>query len=106
MDQTYARKAEEEATKCQLALEDRLSMLQHELEARYKDKLDSELTLHRNRELVKVRLEERERYQQELAKERQTLQHMHQLKLDEMKKSEQRMLEKYRRKEQVQKKAG
>ena len=98
---TYARKAEEESLKCQASLDDRLLTLQRDLEARYKHQLESELTLYQTRELAKVRQEERDRYREELAREREGLQQVHQLKLEEVKRSEQHMLEKYRRKEQV-----
>lgn len=101
LDISYARRAEEESIKCQLSLEDRLSAFQRDLEARYKQQLESELALHCNRELVKARQEERDRYQEELGKIKENLRHMHQLRLEDVKKSEQCMIEKYRRKEQV-----
>lgn len=101
MDITYARKAEEESIKCQATLEDRLLALQRDLEARYKHQLESELALYRNREIAKVRQEERDGHREELAKEKESLHCQHQLRLEEGKKSEQRMTEKYRRKEQV-----
>lgn len=101
LDASYARKAEEESMKCMLSLEDRLSTLQSDLEARYKQRLEEEMTLYRSRELARVKEEERDRYQDKMAKEKQDLYHIHQLKLDDAKKAEQRLIEKYRRKEQV-----
>ena len=101
LDASYARKAEEESIKCMLSLEDRLSTLQCDLEARYKQQLEEEMTLYRSRELARVREEERDRYQGKMTKEKQDLHHIHQLKLDDAKKAEQRLVEKYHRKEQV-----
>ncbi len=101
LDTSYARRAEEESAKCQLSLEDRLSAFQRDLEARYKRQLETELTLYRSRELAKARLEERQRYQEELAKEKEVVYHAHQVRMEEVRKSEQRIMEKYRRKEQV-----
>ena len=87
--------------KCQLSLEDRLSGFQRDLEARYKQQLETEMYLYRNRVLAKARQEERDRFREELAKERADLNRTHQAKLEDMKKTEQRLVEKYRRKEQV-----
>lgn len=101
LDISYARRAEEESVKCRSSVEDRLSAFQHDLEARYKQQLETELSLYRSKELARARQEEREQHREELAKEKSELHHTHQLKLEEVKKSEQRMMEKYRRKEQV-----
>lgn len=101
LDISYARKAKEESVKCQFSLEDKLRTFQRDLEARYKQQLETELGLYRSRELAKARQEERDRYREELAKERADLHYVHQLRLEDVKKSEQRMVEKYRRKEQV-----
>ena len=101
LDTSYARKAEEESAKCRVSLEDRLTSFQRDLEARYKQQLETELALHRSRELAQARQEERERLQEELAREKEALHHAHQMKLEEAKRAEQHMMEKYRRKEQV-----
>jgi oral-facial-digital syndrome 1 protein len=101
LDISYARRAEEESVKCQLSVEDRLLSFQRDLEVRYKQQLETELELYRSRELAKVRQEERDRHREELAKEKSDLQCAHQLKLEEVRKSEQRLVEKYRMKEQV-----
>ena len=101
LDASYARRTEEECIKCQFSLEDRLLAFRQDLEARYKQQLETELTLYRSRELSRLRQEERESYRQQMAKERADLNHVHQLKLEEARKAEHRMEEKYRRKEQV-----
>lgn len=101
LDVSYARRAEEESMKCRYSVEDRLSEFQRDLEIRCKQQLETELSLYRSKELAKAKQEERDRYREELAKEKSVLHHAHQLKLEEVKKSEQHMMEKYRRKEQV-----
>ena len=101
LDVSYARKAQEESVKCRHSMEDRLLGFQHDLEARYKQHLDAELDLYRSKELARARQEERDRCRGELAKERADLHQAHQVKLEAIRKSEQDMMEKYRRKEQV-----
>lgn len=101
LDISYARRAEEESMKCRSSVEDRLSAFQLDLEAKYKRQLETELGLYRSKELARARQEERDRYREELAKEKSDLHRAHQLKLEDVKKSEQRMMEKYRQKEQV-----
>lgn len=98
---SYARRAEEESMKSHLSLESRLEAFQRELEARYKQQLESELALHRNREIARARQEERDRCREELSKEKEDLYRTHRLRLEEVRKSEQNMIEKYHRKEQV-----
>jgi len=101
LDISYARKAEEESARSQQSIEDRLLALQRDLEARYKQRLEAEISQFRSRELAKVRQKEKEQYQQEIEKEKAELHCRHQLRLDEVKRSEQQLMEKYHRKEQV-----
>lgn len=102
LDVSYARRAEEESMKCRFSVEDRLSTFQRDLEARYKQQLETELSLYRSKELARARQDTKEQLREELAKEKAESHHAHQLKLKDVTKSEQRMVEKYRRKEQVQ----
>ena len=74
---------------------------QRDLEAQYKSQLETELSLYKSRELAKVRMEEREKYQQELASERVGATVAHQKKIEELRKTEQQMMDRYRKKEQV-----
>ncbi len=74
---------------------------QRDLEAQHKHQLETELSLYKNRELAKVKIEERERYQRELTGERLEITLAHQKKIEELRKLEQQMLERYRKKEQV-----
>ena len=101
LDQSYAQKAEQHSVRCQQNLEERLSAFQRELEAQYKNQLETELSLYRTRELAKMRLEEREKYQEDLTKEKMEMVQNHQKKIDELRKSEVQMLERFRKKEQV-----
>ncbi len=101
MDQSYAKKAEEENAKTQQNIEERLLCYQRDLETQHKHQLHTEVALYKNREVAKVRTEEREKYQQELAGERLQATVAHQKQIQEMKKMEQQMLERYRKKEQV-----
>ena len=101
LENAYARKAEEETQKYQKSLEDRLSEYQRDLEARYKTQLETEMNLFRSRELVKARLEEREKYQREILREKEEAQLKHQQKMDDLRRSELQMKERYCRKEQV-----
>lgn len=48
-----------------------------------------------------MRLEEREKYQEDLTRERTEMTQTHQKKIDELRKSETQMLERFRKKEQV-----
>lgn len=101
LDQSYAYKAEQESQKSQASLEDRLASFQSDLETRYKRQFEAEMMLYRTRELAKVREEEREKYQRELSKEKDEMHRNYQLRLEETRKSEQRVMERYRMKEQV-----
>ncbi len=74
---------------------------QRDLEAQHKHQLETELSLYKSRELAKVKIEERERYQRELTGERLEITLTHQKKIEELRKLEQQMLERYRKKEQV-----
>ena len=60
------------------------------------------MNLFRTKELVKARLEEREKYQSEALKEREEAQHKHQQRLDDLRRSELQLKERYCKKEQVQ----
>lgn len=101
LDQSYARKADEENAKSQRNVEERLLCYQRDLEARHKHQLDTELSLYKSRELVKVRGEERDKYQRELAAVKLEATVAHQKQVQELRKLEQQMLERYRKKEQV-----
>ena len=101
LDQSYARKAEEATVKNQLSLEDRLTAFQRDLEARYKRQLETEMADYRRRELAKVRQEEMDKHRAEMNKEREELHRNHQLRLEEARKSEQQMMERYHMKEKV-----
>ena len=101
LDQSYAQKAEEQRLRTQQNLEERLSTFQRDLEAQYKSQLETELSLYKSRELAKVRMEEREKYQQELASERVEATVAHQKKIEELRRTEQQMMDRYRKKEQV-----
>ena len=101
LDRSYAQKAEQHSVRCQQNLEERLLTFQRDLETQYKKQLETELSLYRTRELVKMRLEERERYQGDLTRERTEMVQNHQKKIDELRKSEMQMLERFRKKEQV-----
>lgn len=101
LDRSYASRVEAESAKSRVSLEDRLAGFQADLEARYKKQLETELSLYKTRELAKIRQDEQERYKAELAKVRENLKHAYQVKLEEAKKTEQDMMKKYRRKEQV-----
>lgn len=103
LDQSYAQKAEEQNLRTQQNLEERLLTFQRELETQHKHQLETELSLYKNRELVKVRMEEREKYQRELAEQRHNTTMAHQKKIEELRKTEHQMLERYRKKEQVSK---
>lgn len=74
---------------------------QRDLEAQHKLQLETELSLYKSRELAKVRMEEREKCQRELTGERLQITLAHQKKIEELRKMEQQMLERYRKKEQV-----
>lgn len=101
LENAYARKAEEETQKYQQSLDDRLSEYQRDLEARYKKQLETEMNLFQTKELVKARLEERERYQREALKEREEAQQKHQHRLDDLRRNELQLKERYCKKEQV-----
>ena len=103
LDEVYARKVEEEALKCTASLEDRLATVQTDLEACYKSRLDTEMSLYQERELAKVRREERDRYHDKLDKEKEELQNAYHLRLENVKKSEKNLAEIYHRKEMVNK---
>ncbi len=59
------------------------------------------MNLFRTKELVKARLEEREQYQKEALKEREEAQRKHQQRLDDLRRSELQLKERYCIKEQV-----
>ncbi len=101
LDQCYGQKAQEENAKTKRNREERLLCYQQELEAQYKHQLETELSLYKSRELARVRNEERDRYQKELAAERLEATVAHQKQVQELRNMEQQMLERYRKKEQV-----
>ena len=59
------------------------------------------MNLFRTKELVKARLEEREKYQKEVLKEREEAQYKHQQRLDDLRRNELQLKERYCKKEQV-----
>ena len=101
LENAYAKRAEEESQRYHQSLEDRLTEYQRDLEARYKEQLDTEMSLFQTKELAKTRLEERERYQQEALREKEEAQLKLQRKLDELRRSELQLKEQYCKKEQV-----
>lgn len=101
LEEVYARKVEQETSKCQASLEDRLATVQSDLAAHYKRQLQTEMSLFQARELAKMRREEKEIYHNELAKEKQEFEHAYHLRLENVKKSEQSTAERYHRKEKV-----
>ena len=106
LEEEYTRKVEEETTRCQLSLEERLAAVQSELKIQYKQQLENEMTLYQERELAKMRREEREKYQNELESGKEKLQCSYHLRLENVKKSEQGLVERYRKKEMVSKSFG
>jgi len=101
LDQSYALKAEEQQLQTQQRLDERLLSFQREVEAQHRAQLDSELALYKSRELAKLRSEERERYQSQLLNERLEMTTAHQRKIEDLRKTEQQLIERYRNKEQV-----
>ena len=101
LENAYTRKVEEETRKYQQSREDQLSEYQRDLEARYKKQLETEMNLFRTKELVKARLEEREKYQKEVLREKEEAQQKYQRRLDDLRRSELQLKERYCKKEQV-----
>ena len=101
LDHSYAQKAKEETEKVNHSMLERIGLIQSELEARYTKQLETELSLYRARELAKVRLEEREKYLEEMAREKTQLNQHYQRKIDELRRNEQHIVDQYRLKEQV-----
>jgi len=90
-----------EQDRYRVSLDERLGVVQKELEGHYKKQLQTEMELFEVRELARVRREEQESHRSQLALEREELQRVHQLRLDSIKKSEKNSMEMYRRKEKV-----
>lgn len=101
LDESYAHKAAEESIKCHQALEERMTVFQRECEVRYQRQLKTEMAHFRERELAQARCEERERWREEVGRERKELQETHRRKMEAMRRMELETLERLRRKEQV-----
>ena len=93
--------SEAEQNRYRVSLDERLGVVQKELEGHYKKQLQTEMELFEVRELARVRQEEQERHVSQLAREREELQRVYHLRLDSVKKSEKNNMEMYRRKEKV-----
>ena len=59
------------------------------------------MNLFQTKELVKARLEEREKYQREILREKEEAQQKHQQRLDDLRRSELQLKERYCKREQV-----
>lgn len=101
LDQSYALKVEQQSIKHQQNFEERLLALQRDLEGQYKRQLATELSLCQSRDVARMKLEERERYQKDLARERAQMSEEHQKKMSELRRSEVQMMERFRKKEQA-----
>lgn len=101
LEESYARKAEEENRRHQQSLEQQMIASGHESEARLRRQLEVEMAQFREREVSRMRLEERERYQEEQGRLRTELEGSHRQKLEAVRKMEVDTLERLRRKEQV-----
>ena len=101
LEDSYAQRAEEENRRYQQTLEERMAAFQRESESRYKRQLEVEMAHFREREVAEMRVEERERFQEEVGRMRSELHGVYQQKMEGVRKIELETLERLRRKEQV-----
>ena len=103
LDESYAEKMAQESQRCRHNLEERLATVQRDLDSHYKQQLALEVRLFRERELVRVRAEEKEGHEGRMRAVRAELGREHQTKMEALRRQELQMVERLRRKEQVRK---